>query len=57
MPRHWETFGLRLEVTGGILVGFRLSAQHIEDDTAFALEASADYIILDGRGGGTGLPR
>ncbi|MEX0282004.1 MAG: glutamate synthase-related protein, partial [Arenibacterium sp.] len=25
-----------------------------EDDIDFALEASADYIILDGRGGGTG---
>jgi len=39
---------------GGIPVGFKLSAQHIEDDIDFALEASADYIILDGRGGGTG---
>lgn len=42
------------ELTGGIPVGFKLSAQHIEDDIAFALEASADYLILDGRGGGTG---
>ncbi len=42
------------EVTGGIPVGFKLSAQHIEDDIDFALEASADYIILDGRGGATG---
>lgn len=42
------------EVTGGIPIGFKISAQHIEDDIAFALEASADYIILDGRGGGTG---
>ncbi|MFK7959257.1 MAG: glutamate synthase-related protein [Phycisphaerales bacterium] len=40
--------------TGGIPIGFKLSAQHIEDDIDFALEASADYIILDGRGGGTG---
>ncbi|MEM0984123.1 MAG: glutamate synthase-related protein [Planctomycetota bacterium] len=39
---------------GGIPVGFKLSAQHIEADIDFALEASADYIILDGRGGGTG---
>ena len=31
-----------------------MSAQHIEDDLDFALEASADYVILDGRGGGTG---
>ncbi len=42
------------EATGGIPVGFKLSAQHIEDDIDFALEASAEYIILDGRGGGTG---
>lgn len=40
--------------TGGIPIGFKLSAQHIEADIDFALEASADYIILDGRGGGTG---
>ena len=39
---------------GGIPIGFKLSAQRIEDDIDFALEASADYIILDGRGGGTG---
>ncbi|WP_424943451.1 glutamate synthase-related protein [Aliiroseovarius crassostreae] len=40
--------------SGGIPIGFKLSANHIEDDIDFALEASADYIILDGRGGGTG---
>ena len=42
------------EVTGGIPVGFKLTANHIEQDIQFALDASADYIILDGRGGGTG---
>jgi glutamate synthase domain-containing protein 2 len=42
------------EVTAGIPVGFKLSANHIEKDIQFALDASADYIILDGRGGGTG---
>ena len=42
------------EATGGIPIGFKLSAQHIEKDIDFALAASADYIILDGRGGGTG---
>lgn len=42
------------EKTGGIPVGFKLSANHIEKDIQFALDASADYIILDGRGGGTG---
>ena len=42
------------ETSGGIPIGFKLSAQHIEADIDFALAASADYIILDGRGGGTG---
>ena len=42
------------ELSGGIPVGFKLSAQHIERDIDFALDAGADYIILDGRGGGTG---
>jgi len=42
------------EATGGIPIGFKLSAQHIEEDLDFALEATADYVILDGRGGATG---
>ena len=42
------------EATGGIPIGFKMSAQHIEADIDFALEAGCDYIILDGRGGGTG---
>ena len=42
------------EASGGIPIGFKLSAQHIEEDIDFALEATADYIILDGRGGATG---
>ncbi len=42
------------ERSGGIPIGFKLSANHIEADIDFALDASADYIILDGRGGGTG---
>jgi glutamate synthase domain-containing protein 2/nitrite reductase/ring-hydroxylating ferredoxin subunit len=42
------------EITGGIPVGFKIAASHIEKDIDFALEAGADYIILDGRGGGTG---
>lgn len=41
------------EVTWGIPIGFKLSANHIEEDIQFALDASADYIILDGRWGGT----
>ena len=42
------------EKTAGIPVGFKLSAQHIEKDIDAALEIGVDYIILDGRGGGTG---
>ncbi|MFA0338937.1 glutamate synthase-related protein [Vibrio breoganii] len=51
----FKSFANRVrEVTGGIPIGFKLSANHIEEDIQFALDASADYIILDGRGGGTG---
>jgi glutamate synthase domain-containing protein 2 len=42
------------ERTDGIPIGFKLSAQHIEDDMEAALRIGVDYIILDGRGGGTG---
>ncbi len=42
------------EATGGIPIGFKMSAQHIEADIDFALETGCDYIILDGRGGATG---
>ena len=42
------------ERTGGIPIGFKLSAQQIEKDIERAFERGADYIILDGRGGGTG---
>lgn len=42
------------EVSGGIPIGFKLSAQHIEADIDFALDVGVDYIILDGRGGATG---
>lgn len=41
-------------VSGGIPVGFKLAASHVEADLDFALDAGADYVILDGRGGGTG---
>ena len=42
------------EATGGIPIGFKLSAQDIEADLDMALEIGCDYVILDGRGGGTG---
>jgi glutamate synthase domain-containing protein 2 len=54
-PEDFRRFADRVrEKTGGIPVGFKLSANHVEHDLAFALEAGADYVILDGRGGGTG---
>ena len=54
-PNDYRDFSNRVrEIAGGIPIGFKLSAQHIEKDIDFALEAGADYIILDGRGGGTG---
>ncbi|MBD8505132.1 Rieske 2Fe-2S domain-containing protein [Hoyosella sp. G463] len=40
--------------TGGIPIGVKLSAQHIERDLDAAVEIGVDYVILDGRGGGTG---
>lgn len=42
------------ENTGGIPVGFKISAARLEADIDFALAVGVDYIILDGRGGGTG---
>jgi len=54
-PADFRHFAERVrELTDGIPVGFKLSANNVEKDIDFALEASADYIILDGRGGGTG---
>ncbi len=51
----FRRFGDRVrELSGGIPVGMKLSANHIEADLEFALDAGADYVILDGRGGGTG---
>ena len=54
-PEDFRRFSDRVrEVAGGIPIGFKLSANHIEADIDFAVAAGADYIILDGRGGGTG---
>lgn len=51
----FRNFGDRVrDITGGIPIGMKLSANHIEADIEFALQAGVDYIILDGRGGGTG---
>ena len=37
-----------------IPIGVKMSAQHIEEDIDAALDIGVDYVILDGRGGGTG---
>jgi glutamate synthase domain-containing protein 2/nitrite reductase/ring-hydroxylating ferredoxin subunit len=49
-----DLFAAVRETSGGIPVGVKLSAQHIEADLDAALELGVDYVILDGRGGGTG---
>lgn len=54
-PHHIKAFADEVrDRTGGIPIGYKLSAQHIERDIDAALEVGVDYIILDGRGGGTG---
>lgn len=54
-PQDFKEFGDKVrDYTGGIPIGFKIAASHIEKDIQFALEAGVDYIILDGRGGGTG---
>ena len=54
-PADFARFADRVrELTGGVPIGMKMSANHIEEDIEFALRASVDYIILDGRGGGTG---
>lgn len=42
------------EVSGGIPIGAKLSAQHIEADLDAAIAIGVDYVVVDGRGGGTG---
>ncbi|WP_245540921.1 FMN-binding glutamate synthase family protein [Octadecabacter antarcticus] len=40
--------------TGGVPIGYKLSAQHIKKDIDAALAEGVDYVILDGRGDSTG---
>jgi len=42
------------EVTGGVPIGIKFAAGHIEEDIAFALQANPDFITIDCRGGATG---
>lgn len=54
-PKDFKKFSDKVrEITGGIPIGMKMSANHIEKEIEFALKAGVDYIILDGRGGGTG---
>jgi glutamate synthase domain-containing protein 2 len=54
-PEDYRRFADRVRVvTGGIPIGMKLSANRIERDLDFAIEVGVDYVILDGRGGGTG---
>ncbi len=54
-PAQFAEFAAEVrEQTGGIPIGFKLSAQHIEADLDAALNVGVDYVILDGRGGATG---
>ncbi|BBZ36500.1 glutamate synthase-related protein [Mycolicibacterium confluentis] len=53
--QHFKDFAARVrEESGGIPVGYKMSAQHVERDIDAVLEIGVDYLILDGRGGGTG---
>jgi len=55
IPDDFRRFADRVRaLTGGIPIGMKMSAQHIEADIDFALQAGVDYLILDGRGGATG---
>jgi nitrite reductase/ring-hydroxylating ferredoxin subunit len=42
------------DLTGGVPVGIKFAAGDVERDVAAALECGADYITIDGLGGGTG---
>lgn len=54
-PNDFKAFANEVrDKTGGIPIGFKIAASHIEADIDFALAVGVDYIILDGRGGGTG---
>ena len=54
-PIDFKTVAQKVrDISGGIPIGFKIAASRIEQDLDFALEVGVDYIILDGRGGGTG---
>jgi len=42
------------KTSGGKPIGIKVAAGHLESDLAVALEAGADFVTVDGRGGATG---
>ncbi len=53
-PEDFAEFAEQVrDTTGGIPIGIKMSSQHLEEDLEFAMKAGVDYVILDGRGGGT----
>ncbi|MFN8036307.1 MAG: glutamate synthase-related protein [Acidimicrobiia bacterium] len=42
------------EMTGGVPIGIKFAAGNVERDLAAAIEAGADFVTVDGLGGGTG---
>lgn len=40
--------------TGGVPIGVKIAACHIDDDLRFISESGCDFITIDGRGGSTG---
>lgn len=63
-PAHFEDLSTpqlmatRLEwirsVNPQIPIGIKISAGHVLDDIAVAVDVGADYVVIDGHGGGTG---
>jgi glutamate synthase domain-containing protein 2/rubredoxin len=42
------------EATGGKPIGVKIAANKIEEDLAWVKQSTADFVTIDGRGGGTG---
>ena len=49
-----ERLGRIRSVNPGIPIGIKIASGRFRDDVATAMDAGADYIVIDGLGGGTG---
>ncbi len=49
-----DLVGMLRKRSGGLPVGVKIAAGHIEDDLDFISESGCDFITIDGRGGATG---